>query len=72
MEIFGEISSWIVVPLVAALILGKYLDNKFGTKPWIFIGLAGVGFILTCVGIYRVMKRYGEKLKDLNEEKDGN
>ena len=65
-EIFSAVSSWIVVPLVGALILGKYLDKKWGTEPWMFISLAGLGFVATCVGIYKVMKRYWDKLKDIN------
>ena len=66
-EIFSAVSSWIVVPLVSALILGKYLDKKWGTEPWIFIALAALGFMTTCVGIYKVMKRYSDKLKNIND-----
>jgi F0F1-type ATP synthase assembly protein I len=67
MRIMGDISSWIVVPIVLALIFGKMLDAHFGTKPILFLICAGVGFIFTCYGIFKTMKDYTKKLK--KEEK---
>jgi len=63
-EIFSQVSVWIVVPIVFALIFGKMLDKQYGTEPIIFLVFAGVGFLLTCVGIVRVVKSYIKKLKD--------
>lgn len=63
-EVFTEISSWIVGPIVLALIAGKALDKHFGTEPWIFIGLALFGFIVTIYGIIKVVKEYQRKIKN--------
>ncbi len=52
--VFGQVSGWIIVPLVLALILGKYLDGRFGTEPWLFIGLTCVGFLISSFGIVKV------------------
>ncbi|MBU2229436.1 AtpZ/AtpI family protein, partial [Patescibacteria group bacterium] len=49
--IFGEVTGWIVVPIVLALFSGRYLDEKKGTEPWYFLSLTGVAFIISCVGI---------------------
>jgi F0F1-type ATP synthase assembly protein I len=57
-ELFSEVSSWIVVPIVCALVFGKMLDAHYGTRPVIFLVFAGVGFLVTCFGIFRVMKNY--------------
>ena len=38
LQMFSEMSAWIVGPLLLALLLGKYLDKIFHTKPWFFIG----------------------------------
>jgi len=65
--LFSEVSTYIVVPIVVALIAGKALDGYFGTEPLIFISLAGLGFLFSCYGIYRVIQRYAETLKDLNK-----
>ena len=69
MQILSEVSTWIVVPIVVALVAGKTLDSHFGTKPIIFLVFAGVGFLVTCFGMYRVVKNYTKKLKDTENKK---
>ena len=59
--LFSEISTWIVGPIVLALIAGKWLDAKYGTKPWIFIALAAVGFAITAYGIVKTVRKYANK-----------
>lgn len=68
-ELFSQVSMWIVAPIILALIAGKSLDNHFGTKPTIFLILTGVGFIFTCVGMVRVIRKYLNKLKEIEQEK---
>lgn len=63
-EIFSEISTWIAIPIILALILGKALDNYFGTKPWMLLILAGAGFLISSFGIVRAVKRFVEKTKE--------
>lgn len=62
-EIFGEISVWVVVPIVLALLTGKRLDIYYGTKPWIFLGLTGIGFLISSFGIVHTVKKYLDKIK---------
>lgn len=69
MEILSEVSTWIVVPIVLALIVGKALDSRFGTKPIIFLSLAGLGFLITCFGMFRVVKNYIKKMQDAEKKK---
>ncbi len=68
-QILSEVSSWIVVPIVLALIFGKMLDTRYGTEPVIFLCLAGLGFIVTCFGMYKVVKNYIKKLKETETKK---
>ena len=74
MQIFSEISTWIVVPIVMALIFGKMLDTRFGTKPIIFLSLAGIAFLFSCFKIMRVVKNYmsrsesGSRLESVGKE----
>ena len=63
MQILSEVSTWIVVPIVCALIFGKMLDTHYGTKPVIFLIFAGLGFLFTCFGIWKVMKDYLKKMQ---------
>jgi len=63
-EIFSEISTWIAAPIILALIVGKALDNRYGTKPWLLLILAGIGFLISSFGIVRAVKRFVEKTKE--------
>jgi len=63
LEIFTEVSSWIAGPIIIALIAGKALDNHYDTKPWFFIGLTAVAFMVSCYGIFRVVIRYMSRLE---------
>ena len=65
-QILSEISTWIVVPIVLALVFGKMLDAHYGTKPKFFILLAGIGFLVTCFGMYKATKNYIDTLKDID------
>ncbi len=64
MGVFTEISGWIAGPVIMAVILGKYLDGKFGTTPWIFIGMTGIAFLVSMWNIWKAVKKYAETLKN--------
>ena len=68
MQLLSEVSTWIVVPIVCALIFGKMLDAHYGTKPLIFLIFAGIGFLVTCFGMYKIVKNYIQNLKDIDQE----
>ncbi len=67
-EVFSRVTTWVVVPIVLALIFGKMLDGYYGTEPVIFLIFAGIGFMFTCIGIVRVVKNYIKKLQDIEKE----
>lgn len=62
MRIFSEISTWIVAPIVLALIFGKMLDARYGTKPVIFLLLASLAFLFSCFKIVQIVKNYMKKI----------
>jgi len=52
-----ELSGWLVAPLLAAYLVGKWLDDSYGTTPWIFLACTAVAFMVTCAGIvFETMK----------------
>ncbi|MDE2399839.1 MAG: hypothetical protein KGL67_02415 [Patescibacteria group bacterium] len=59
---YAKTTSWILGPLVLALVLGKYVF------PSLFSGLILVSFGITCFGIYKEVKDYR---KTLTTPKDG-
>jgi F0F1-type ATP synthase assembly protein I len=53
LQIFGIISSWIVAPIVGALLLGSWLDEKYNHENFFTLTFIAVAFIITCVGIVK-------------------
>jgi F0F1-type ATP synthase assembly protein I len=71
--IFTQVTGWIAAPIIIALFLGKYLDNKYQTEPWIFLGLTALSFVISCVGIVRITIKYTKKIEsELKEKQDAN
>ena len=62
-ELFSEVSTWILVPIILALITGKALDNHFGTKPLWLLVLAGLSFLISAYGIVKSVRKYTDKNK---------
>lgn len=56
MVLFGRLSGWIAGPIVIALFVGKWLDKKYNSEPWLFLLCVGLAFILSSVGIVREAK----------------
>ena len=77
---FGNISGWIIGPIIIALFVGKYLDKRYGSAPWFFLGLTGLAFLVSIIGIWKILKKYlaeiekeAKQKKQLeNKEKNGN
>ncbi len=72
LEIVSEVSGYIIGPIIFALILGKYLDGRFGTTPLIFLGLTGIAFLVSTFGIVKVVKKYINKITEETKSKDVN
>ena len=64
-EIFSEISTWIAVPIILAVIGGKALDTHYGTKPYLLLALSGIAFLISAYGIVKAVKKYA---KDINKK----
>lgn len=67
-EIFTRVSGYIVFPVILALIIGKALDSHFGTKPWIFLGLTVLAFVISCFSIVRTVTIYMKKIASSVDE----
>ena len=58
LKIFAESSGWIAIPVIGALFLGKWLDDKYQTEPLYFLSITGIAFIISTIGIARLGMRY--------------
>lgn len=68
LEIFTQVSGWIAGPIILALIAGKALDTHFGTKPWIFLTLTVLAFLVSSFGIVKVVNQYMKKISEENKK----
>ena len=62
-SMFLRVSVWVAGPIIVALIAGKYFDKRYGTSPWIFLGLTAIAFIISLVAIWRELQKYIKKLQ---------
>lgn len=53
-QLFAQVSGWIVFPIIAAVYLGRWIDSKYQTEPWLFLVCVGTAFIITTIGIVKV------------------
>lgn len=66
---FGRMSGWVVGPIIVALFAGKWIDRKFGTEPYFFIGLTAVAFLLSMYGLTKEGMKYKKSVEKENKEK---
>lgn len=60
MFFYAKVTSWIIIPVVLAWFLSKFLIKN--EKPIIFFLLILVSFCFTCYGIYKEIKIYKDKV----------
>lgn len=74
LKAFVEMSSWIAIPVIGALFLGQWLDNKYQTGNTYFFSLTAAAFIFSCLGLGKTAMKYLRRAenskKELSKEKD--
>ena len=76
--LFAQLSGWLVGPLIASLFLGRWLDERYGTEPWLFLASTGLAFAITIYGMFSQAKKYIKaieqeaKSKNIKDTKDQN
>ena len=49
--LFARLSGWIVAPILVGVLLGKWLDARYGTEPWLFLASTGFAFAISIFGL---------------------
>jgi len=47
MELFLKLSGWIGGPIIVAIFVGKWLDKKYASEPWLFLLCTAVAFLFS-------------------------
>jgi len=67
LQMFAETTGWIAVPVVAALFVGRWLDTKYDTKPFYFLALTILSFIISSIGIGITGVKYIKQIEKDNK-----
>lgn len=67
MILFAKLSGWIAGPIIIALFIGKWLDKKYGTEPWLFLLSVGIAFVFSTFGIVRDSLREMKRIEEDNK-----
>ena len=59
---YVKTTSWIIFPLLLGVLGGQYVSKSVGSQIIFFIFVI-LGFLITCLGIYREIKQYKEGLE---------
>lgn len=69
MVLFTRLSGWIAGPIIAALFVGKWLDKKYDSEPWLFLISVGLAFIVSSIGIVKESKKLMNKIVEEEKKK---
>jgi F0F1-type ATP synthase assembly protein I len=71
--IFARSLGWIVAPVIFGSYLGRWLDKKYGTEPWLFISTVGFAFFISMFGLIKeTAEQYKKIEKDSRKKNDEN
>lgn len=65
LRVMARVTGWIAVPVIIGMFLGKWLDQKYGTEPWLLLATIGVSFIVSMSGL---IKETLEEFKKINKD----
>lgn len=65
LRIAGDFGATIAIPVVVFAYLGKRLDARWGTAPWLLIAGFALAALISGAIIYRKAKRYGKEYQNL-------
>jgi F0F1-type ATP synthase assembly protein I len=64
---FARLSGWIAIPVLIGAILGRWLDKKYDSEPWLFLVSVGVAFIVSMAGLIRNTMEEYRKIEKENQ-----
>jgi len=68
--LFVKMSGWVALPVILATYIGKYLDRKYNTDPWLFLFAVGVAFLFSMIGMAKNAIKEMKKIDDEGMEKN--
>jgi len=66
--LFVQLSGWLVVPIILSVFLGQWLDQRYNTKPWLFLATVIVAFVISMFGIVKEASQAIQQMEKLNKD----
>ena len=66
---FARMSGWIFFPILAGIFLGQWLDERFGTAPWLFLLTLAFAFFVSISGIIKISLQEFKKIEEEERKK---
>lgn len=70
LALFSRLSVWIIGPILLAIFIGKKLDAKFESEPWLFLLSVGTAFVISISAMVRIGLGEFKKIDSEKEEKN--
>ena len=51
LRVMSNLTAWIAGPIIIGVFLGKWLDNRYHTEPWLFLASIGLCFLISMYGL---------------------
>ena len=67
MLVFARVSAWIVAPVLIGTFLGRWLDDRYNTEPWFFLGCVFVAFAVSMIALIKNVKEEYKKIEKNNQ-----
>ena len=68
LRIIGDFGITLAAPVVVLVLIGQWLEGRYGYKPWFTIGAFVLAAFLSARMIYKKSKAYGEEYKNLEKK----
>jgi F0F1-type ATP synthase assembly protein I len=67
--LFTQLSGWIGIPVILGVFLGQWLDERYNSKPWLFLITVGVAFAISMIGIVKEASAAIKKIEEDSKNK---
>jgi hypothetical protein len=68
MELFLRLSGWIGGPIIVAVFVGKWLDRKYNSEPWLFLLSTAIAFLFSMGALIVIGAREFKKIENDNRK----